>query len=80
MPISAISTKGQVTLPAKFRRKLRIGPNDKVVIEAAEDAIIIRKAPDFFALEGFLGKAVPLAEERQKAARHVARRNTGGRS
>lgn len=79
MSISTISTKGQVTLPAQLRRQLGIGPKDNVVIEAEDDAIVIRKAPDFFALKGFLGKALPLEEERNKAARHVARRIAGAR-
>ncbi len=72
MAVSTVSTKGQVTLPAQVRKKLGIKPNDRVIIEAVDDAVLIRRAPDFFALKGFLGGAVPEAEERGKTRRGIA--------
>lgn len=80
MPISTISLKGQVTLPARLRRKLGIKPHDRVVIETTEDAILIRKASDIFELEGFLGKALPREEERKRMAARVVRRVAGGKA
>ncbi len=77
MPISTISVKGQITLPARLRRKLGMRPNDRVVIEAVEDAIVIKRATDFFELEGFLGKALPEAEERRKMKRAAAAHTRG---
>lgn len=66
MAISTISSKGQITLPARIRRKLGLKPHDRVVIESTDDAIIIKRAADFFELQGFLGKAVPRSEERRR--------------
>ena len=75
MPISTISTKGQITLPARIRKQLGIKPRDRVAIDVVEDAIVIKRAVNIFELRGFLGKALPADEERkrmQKAgARHV---------
>lgn len=79
MAISTISVKGQITLPAHLRRKLGLRPNDRVVIEAVEDAIVIKRAADLFALRGFLGKALPEAEERQKMKLAAAARMKGQR-
>jgi len=79
MPISTISVKGQVTLPVQMRKKLGIRPNDRVIIESVEDAIIIKRAADFFELEGFLGKALPETEERGRMMRAAAVRTKGRR-
>jgi AbrB family looped-hinge helix DNA binding protein len=78
MPVSTVSSKGQVTLPARLRRKIGIKPNDRVVIEATDDALLIRKAADVFELEGFLGKALPGDEEGRRMAAGIARRVAGG--
>jgi len=63
MAFTTVSSKGQITLPVQLRRKLGIRPGDRLQIEAVDDAILIRRAPDFFELEGFLGKALPRSEE-----------------
>jgi len=52
-------------------------PHDRVLIEATDDAIVIKRAADFFELEGFLGKALPAAEERKRMLRSVSRRVEG---
>jgi AbrB family looped-hinge helix DNA binding protein len=76
--ISTISTKGQITLPAEMRRKLKIKPKDRVILEMAGDSILIKKAHDFFELEGFLGPAKSAEEEREQMQRAVARHRSGG--
>ena len=43
MAIVRITEKGQVTLPVGLRRKLRIGKNDYLMIEAEGDALTVRK-------------------------------------
>ena len=78
MAISTISTKGQITLPAEMRRKLGVKPHDRVVLEVEDDAILIRKAHDFFELEGFLGQAKSAEEERAAMKKAAAGRRTGG--
>ena len=75
MPIATLSAKGQVTLPAKLRKNLGMRPHDRLVIETAGDAIVIRRTADFFELEGFLGKALPEGEERSKMLKAVASRH-----
>ena len=77
MSISTVSAKGQITLPGRLRKQLRIGPQDRLSVEAVGDAIVIRRAPDLFALEGFLGKAVPRRLERRQMSRAVARHGKG---
>jgi AbrB family looped-hinge helix DNA binding protein len=46
--ITSISTKGQVTIPARLRKKLGLKPRDRVLVEIQEGAIVISLAPDFF--------------------------------
>lgn len=52
-------------MPVALRRKLKLKPHDRVIIESAADCITIRPAPDFFALGGVLGKALSPEEEQQ---------------
>lgn len=75
MPTAAVSIKGQITLPARFRRKLGLGPQGRVTIETEGDAIVIRRAADFFELDGFLGKALPPEKEKAAMMRGAAGRN-----
>lgn len=78
MPVSTVSSKGQVTLPAQVRKKLRIAPNDRVTIEAVDDTIVIRRAPDLFELKGFLGKGLTERDERARMQKAVAAHVKGG--
>ena len=78
MTISTISTKGQITLPAEMRRKLKIRPKDRVILEIAGDSILIKKAHDFFELEGFLGPAKPAEEERKQMQHAIAKHGDSG--
>lgn len=78
MTISTISTKGQITLPADMRRKLKIKPKDRVILEVEGDSILIKKANDFFELEGFLGPAKSAEEERKQMQNAVAKHRSGG--
>ncbi len=79
MVTATVSSKGQITLPAGMRKKLGIGVSEKVVLESEGNAIVIRKAKDFFKYEGFAGKALFAAEERSRMAKDVAN-HTRGRS
>ena len=77
MSIATISEKGQITLPISLRRRLNLRPHDRVTIEGDEESIVIRPVVDFFALEGFLGKALPPEEERERMLEGVARHVLG---
>ena len=79
MTVATVSAKGQITLPAEARRALGIKPHDRVVIEVLPDGIRIAPAPDFFELRGFLGKALPVDQERRRMKAAAARRS-GARS
>jgi AbrB family looped-hinge helix DNA binding protein len=68
MPISTVSMKGQITLPAGARRRVGIRPHDRVLIEVEGDKILVRPAPDFARLSGFLGKSRSPSRERQAMA------------
>jgi AbrB family looped-hinge helix DNA binding protein len=77
MPVSTVSTKGQITLPIRLRQKLGIKPHDRVVVGLAQGAIVIRPTTGLWELEGFLGKAQSAEEEAralgQAAGAHLAR-------
>ena len=77
MAMSTISTKGQITLPVGLRKRLGMKPHDRVLIDATADAIVIKRAVDFFELEGFLGKSLPEAEERKRMLHAVSLRTRG---
>ena len=78
MSVVTVSMKGQITLPIGLRRKLGIAePHAKITIEDGGDSIIIKPAPDIFALKGFLGKALRSEEEKSRAMKAVARHARG---
>jgi bifunctional DNA-binding transcriptional regulator/antitoxin component of YhaV-PrlF toxin-antitoxin module len=77
MPQSAVSIKGQITLPLAYRKKYDINPKDFVTIEDTGEAIIIRKARNFLEMEGMLGAASTVAEERTAAMEGAARHSLG---
>ncbi len=77
MPISTISSKGQITLPVRLRRQMKMKPNDPVTIEAVGDAIVIKRATNFFELKAFLGKAVTGKEEQAGMHKAVSRHVRG---
>ena len=60
-----------------MRRKLGMKPHDRIVIEAVDEAIVIRRASDFLELAGFLGKAMPRDEEIEKVRKSISRHVRG---
>ena len=66
MATLTISEKGQITLPVRMRRQLKLKPRDAVTIETIGDSIVIRRALDFFELKGFLGEALPAEVEKKR--------------
>lgn len=75
MSIATVSSKGQITLPVRARRALGIQPHDRVEIEVRGEAILVRSVPDFFALEGFLGPAKSMEDERNAVEEVAAQRH-----
>jgi AbrB family looped-hinge helix DNA binding protein len=72
MPLSTITSKGQILIPAKIRRKLKISAGTKIHIEEKDDELILRpitseyldKIAGILKTKGKLSKA--LLEERAK--------------
>jgi AbrB family looped-hinge helix DNA binding protein len=48
----AVTRKGQITIPAKLRRKYCIGKNAKISIAEKDDGIVIDIQPSFLDLAG----------------------------
>jgi antitoxin PrlF len=44
---SRLSGKGQVTIPAEIREKLRLEAGDLVIYELREDGVVLRRAEPF---------------------------------
>lgn len=79
MQVATVSTKGQITLPVVARRALGIKPQDRVTIVMENNGIVIKAAPDFMKLAGFLGKSKGLVRERKAAMQAAARRGRKAR-
>jgi len=71
MAYSIVSSKGQITIPAKFRSKFRIKAKDKVQIFSRGDEIIIRPVPLFRELRGSISKKI--GNHRKKIMEAVSR-------
>ncbi len=58
MSTATLSSKSQLVLPAEIRRKLRIHPGDRLVVELEGDHAVVRKAPhsDVEALAAYRSK------------------------
>jgi AbrB family looped-hinge helix DNA binding protein len=72
MKAYTITPKGQVTIPAEIREKLKLYPGDKITYEDSAAGILIKPAKkDMMADFGFLRKREPTKslEEIRKAAR-----------
>jgi antitoxin PrlF len=55
--ITTITQRGQVTIPAEVRRRLGLGPRDKVAFEIEDDKV--RLVPVTFTLESAYGSVEP---------------------
>lgn len=71
MTLSTISSKGQVTLPAKIRAHLGINLKDKVQILIRNDEIILKPVKSFRELRG----TIPFkkGDSREKVTEAVAK-------
>ena len=77
MKLLRMSSRGRITIPAEFRKRLGIKPRDLLVVESVEDTIVIRRIRDFFDFQGFCGKALPIEEE-ERAIEEAATRHALG--
>ena len=59
MHASKITTKGQVTIPLKFRKLLGVRPGDKIVFDVNENGkVLIRKINSRVSLAGILSNQI----------------------
>ena len=73
MSLATVSSKGQITLPAKVRMKLGIRSKDKVQLLVRENEIAIKPLRSFRELRGTITpqKGDPRKAFRDTVARHV---------
>jgi AbrB family looped-hinge helix DNA binding protein len=55
--VSTITSKGQVTLPSKVRKRMGVKAGDTVIFEFVDDQLVVRKARD---IENFFNTLPPL--------------------
>jgi len=74
--ISTVTTKGQITIPIKLRKRYGIHANDKVDFIVEGDRIILMPVKTLRDLRGAVtGKGGDLDTERQAAKKAVSTRN-----
>ena len=72
MSVAIVSSKGQITIPARARRAVGLKAHDPVLIETRSGEIVIRPTAAFMPLAGFLGRALASAEERIAMVKGIA--------
>jgi len=78
MKVYTITPKGQVTIPAEIREKLKLYPGDKITYEDTAAGILIKPAKkDMLADFGFLkgrGQSDDLEEIRNSVRKKIAKK------
>ena len=54
--IVTITSQGQITIPAKIRRKLKLDKSKKAIVTVKNDEIVVTPEPDIMQLAGSLHK------------------------
>jgi antitoxin PrlF len=87
MPLarSRVTAQGQVSVPAKVRRKLGVGPGSLLEWDEEEDAVVVRRAGRYSSAEinrALFGHKIPtprgLNDLKEGIRRHVRRRHARG--
>jgi antitoxin PrlF len=79
MPVSAVTVKGQTTIPREIRKHLNIQPGDKIdfVIEKSGKVVLEPATLDVKALEGILHrpgmKPVPVEDMKKAVKSHFSK-------
>ena len=61
-----VTRKGQVTIPAAYRRKLRIREGTRLTVSQDKDSIVMKTAPDIDDLVGTLSGKITVEEMRRE--------------
>lgn len=79
MILATVSSKGQITLPAKARRDLGIRLHGRVSVEVRKGEMILKPAPDLLALKGFAGRALRPEQEQEALVEAASERQSVGK-
>ena len=79
MTYATLSSKNQITLPAKVLAAMGLKPSDRIEIESAGGELRLRKAADFMSLKGSL-KGRKTVDERSGMMKAVAAHVMGKRA
>jgi len=79
MTYVTLSSKNQITLPAKVLAAMGLKPSDRIEIESAGGELRLRKVPDLMALKGSLKGLKVVADEKAGMMRAVAAHVNGKR-
>ena len=74
MATATVSSKGQITLPAAARRKLKIKPRSRVEVEVRENEIVIRPTKSLRELYGIFHEAAKGKTEDWETVRTLTER------
>lgn len=76
----SLSSKGQITVPAKVRKHLGLAPGDRISMQINEQGDVLLKAPRFPTIEsltGFAGRLdTPLSIDEMKEIAYRERMRT----
>lgn len=68
---STVTSKGQATIPAPLRKKLRIKPGEKIIFEEQPNGVLLNRVPDISELKGSLKPKVKVKYTDRKADKAV---------
>jgi len=74
--VVSITSQGQITIPAQYRRKLKLGITNKALVELKNQQIVINPLPDLLTLKGSLKtkRKITRVQERRQFLNYLANR------
>lgn len=66
MELVTVTSQGQISIPAKLRRKYGLKKNKKILVKESGDKIILETVPDIFSMKGAFKHKTKEARDTQK--------------
>ena len=66
--VSTVTSKGQVLIPMAIRKKLDVGPFDRIVFSTVESTIVAKKTPTTNEMYGFIKTRKRLTDKQLEGA------------
>jgi AbrB family looped-hinge helix DNA binding protein len=63
-----VTSQGQISIPAKLRRRLKLKTGDKVLVREAEHKLTVERVPDLVELGGVLRERALQGKTRDEVA------------